>query len=109
MRQILFSSAKAIVARMPRPTPGPGTVLVRTRFSLISTGTELLSLRPFSAGAGGATTAERLHNLTGRARYYLGKAVRNPRLAVNRATSIAGNIVRRKLSELAPKPTGSAD
>jgi predicted dehydrogenase/threonine dehydrogenase-like Zn-dependent dehydrogenase len=109
MRQILFSSAKAIVARMPRPTPGPGVVLVRTRFSLISTGTELLSLRPFSAGTGGATAAERLGDLSSRARFYLGKAVRNPRLAVDRASSIVGNAVRRRMSELAPKSAGSTD
>lgn len=103
MRQILISSAKAIVARMPRPTAAPGSVLVRTHFSLISTGTELLTLRPLTAGAGGATAAEQLNDLTSRARVYVGKAVRNPRLAAKRAMGIVGNVVRRRVNERIPR------
>jgi hypothetical protein len=45
MRQILLNSQGAIVARMPRPAVANGEVLVRTRISLICTGTELASLR----------------------------------------------------------------
>ncbi|MGQ0743221.1 MAG: bi-domain-containing oxidoreductase [Acidimicrobiales bacterium] len=46
MRQVLLSSQGAIVARMPRPALAPGSVLIRTHFSLISTGTELAALAP---------------------------------------------------------------
>jgi len=92
MRQVLFSNAKPIVARMPRPTPAPGAVLVRTHYSLISTGTELATLRPFTAGTGGATAAERVSDLTSRAQVYLGKAIRNPRLAADRV-EVVGSVI----------------
>src|SRR4051812_30723750 len=103
MRQVLFSSTKAIVARMPRPTPDRGSVLVRVSYSLISTGTELATLRPLSAGTGGATTAERVGDLTSRAGVYLGKAIRNPRLAVDRALKIASTVLRQQVQEIKPK------
>jgi predicted dehydrogenase/threonine dehydrogenase-like Zn-dependent dehydrogenase len=105
MRQVMFSSSRAFVARMPRPTPDAGCVLVRTHFSLISTGTELAALRPLFAVHAGQSTAERVSELTTRAHYYLGKAVKNPRLAIGRAVSIARNSVNRRLAEVMPKPS----
>ena len=103
MRQVLLSNGKVIVARMPRPTAAPGIVVVATRFSLIRSGTELAALRPFAAGSIGATPAQRVSDLTSVARLYLGKAVRNPKLAVDRLRGIVANAARRRLSQLAPK------
>src|SRR5262245_58703543 len=104
MRQILFSSSKAIVARMPRPTPDQGSVLVRTSFSLTSTGTELATLRPIFADKDGSPNAERVTGLKNRAQHYLGKAISNPRLAVDRALAIARNAVHRRIVEAMPGP-----
>ena len=104
MRQVMFSNSKAFVARMPRPTPGPGCVLVRTQFSLISTGTELATLRPLFAISAGQSAAERVSEVTTRAQHYLGKALRNPRLAIDRAMSIAHNSINRRLADVVPKP-----
>lgn len=84
MRQILLNSQGAIVARMPRPGVAAGEVLVRTRYSLISTGTELASLRP-AASTGDAPGP----SLPRVAATYLGKAIRNPRKAAHRLAGIA--------------------
>jgi hypothetical protein len=84
MRQVLFSGSQAVIARMPRAAAAPGSVLVRTHYSLISTGTELASLRPLSAGTAGTTTAERVSDLSSRAKLYLGKAVRDPKKAAQK-------------------------
>ena len=99
MRQVLFSNNKAIVARMPRPTPAPGTVLVRVHYSLISTGTELATLRPFTAGAGGATTAERVSDLL-EPRPGLSRQGRSAirALAADRVMGILGNAVRQRVN-----------
>src|SRR5262245_51219583 len=104
MRQVMFSNSKAFVARMPRPTPERGCVLVRTQFSLISTGTELATLRPLFAVSAGQSATERVNELTIRAQHYLGKAIGNPRLAFDRAMTIARNTVKRRLAEVMPKP-----
>jgi predicted dehydrogenase/threonine dehydrogenase-like Zn-dependent dehydrogenase len=92
MRQILLSSQGAIVARMPRPAVAAGEVLVRTHFSLISTGTELASLRP------GPATDETGPSVPRLAVSYLGKAIRNPRKAAQRLAGIA----RRTLAQARP-------
>src|SRR5262245_12741040 len=41
MRQLLMNMSGVTVARMPRPTVRPGTVLIRVRYSLVSVGTEI--------------------------------------------------------------------
>lgn len=92
MRQILLNSQGAIVARMPRPAVATGEVLVRTHFSLISTGTELASLRP------GPATDETGPSVPRLAVRYLGKAIRNPRKAAQRLAGIA----RRTLAQARP-------
>lgn len=79
---------------MPRPAIAPGTVLVKTHFSLISTGTELASLRPLSAGTAGTTTAERVSDLSNRAKLYLGKAVRDPKKAAQKVAEILRGAMR---------------
>src|SRR5262249_47458083 len=76
----------------------------RTQFSLISTGTELAALRPLFAVSAGQSTTERASELAARAQLYLGKAIRNPRLALDRAMSIARNSVNRRIAEVIPKP-----
>jgi predicted dehydrogenase/threonine dehydrogenase-like Zn-dependent dehydrogenase len=93
MRQILLNSRGAIVARMPRPTVAAGEALVRTHFSLISTGTELASLRPSPA-----TDEAPAPSLPRVAATYLGKAIRNPRKAAQRFAGIA----RRALAQARP-------
>ncbi len=51
MKQVLARSDGALVARMPTPAVGPRDVLVRNRYSLISTGTETAAMQPAGAPA----------------------------------------------------------
>lgn len=111
MRQVLISSSDALVARMPAPTPGRGTVLVRTCFSLISTGTELASLAPIASSIKGGTALEQAAELSSKATFYLGKAVRDPRKAAERARSMVAGLVgsriarARSVPKLSPTPS----
>lgn len=91
MRQILLNSRGAIIARMPAPAVEPGCVLVQVRYSLVSVGTEIASLKPASADGGESVTTPR--RFTQFVHQYLGKAVRNPRKAVRRIASIAKRAV----------------
>lgn len=104
MRQVLISNGQALVARMPRPALAPRHVLVRVRYSLVSSGTETAALRPLTAGMAGTTAAERVADLSARARVYLRKAVRDPRKAAARLSDILGAAVRRRASELSLAP-----
>ena len=45
MRQVLLRGGKALLEEVPRPVAGPGQVLVRTSYSVISAGTERAVLR----------------------------------------------------------------
>lgn len=94
MRQILLNSQGAVVARMPRPAIEPGTILVRVRYSLISTGTEIASLRPQSAAGAGEASSRAKTALT-----YLGKAARDPRKATRRLAAIARSAIANVLPE----------
>lgn len=94
MRQILLNSQGALVARMPRPVIEPGTILVRTRYSLISTGTEIASLRPQLAIVGGEANSRAKLALT-----YLGKAARDPRKATRRLAAIARKVMTNVMPE----------
>lgn len=94
MRQILLNSQGAVVARMPRPVLEPGTILVSVRYSLISTGTEIASLRPQSPVSGGEVTSRAKTALT-----YLGKAARDPAKATRRLAAIARKAIAHTMPE----------
>ena len=97
MRQVLLNSQGAVVARMPRPVIEPGTILVRVRYSLISTGTEIASLRPQSAASVGDANTRAKTALT-----YLGKAARDPRKAARRLAAIARKTIANVMPERPP-------
>ena len=46
MKQVLGRADGAVVARMPAPAVGARDILVRNRYSLISTGTETAAMQP---------------------------------------------------------------
>jgi predicted dehydrogenase/threonine dehydrogenase-like Zn-dependent dehydrogenase len=94
MRQVLLNSQGALVARMPRPALEPGCLLVRVHYSMISTGTELAGLRGEPGSPHGDTPS-----MPRVAAKYLGKALRDPRRALERLKSIA----RHALSASAPR------
>ena len=88
MRQILLNSGGAVVARMPSPIVEAGTLLVKVRYSLISTGTEIGPLRTqYQPNSTGQNSPSRV------ALSYLGKALRDPTKATRRLTSIARKLV----------------
>ena len=96
MRQVLMDSQGAFIARVPRPSLQPGTVLVQVRYSMISTGTETAGLR---AALQPTTDAQSTIPLLAKARQtaqvsatafrYLRKAIGNPNLARQRLKLIA--------------------
>jgi predicted dehydrogenase/threonine dehydrogenase-like Zn-dependent dehydrogenase len=96
MRQVLLNSNGAVVARMPRPSVSRGEVLIRVRFSLISTGTEIASIRP---GPAAGEPAPSLADHAKLAFTYLGLAARHPRKAVRRVAEIAYREARKALPE----------
>ena len=98
MKQIICSSAGAKVIRTPRPSLPAGWVLVRTKYSMISIGTEIAALRPPQPVE--QTTFEQLSEKTCLLAHYLGKAARNPRKAVYKAMDIATKRVRPMLAHL---------
>src|SRR5438093_13373602 len=51
MRQLLMNTNGVVVARMPRPIVQPGTVLIRSQYSLVGVGTEIAPLRSASVSA----------------------------------------------------------
>src|SRR6185369_3927882 len=59
MRQLVMNMSGVTVARMPRPVVGPGTVLIRVHYSLVSVGTEVAPLRPASVSAPDTPAIER--------------------------------------------------
>jgi predicted dehydrogenase len=79
---------------MPRPVVEPGAILVRVRYSLISTGTEIASLRPQSPDSEADATSRAKTALA-----YLGKAVRDPAKATRRLTAIARNVIANVMPE----------
>lgn len=102
MRQIILSSSGAALARVPRPSVAPGSVVVKVHYSLISTGTELAPLR-VSSGDGDATTnPHSLGNLARRAPELIVKAVRNPRLALRRAHGLSQHALNAARTRLVP-------
>jgi predicted dehydrogenase/threonine dehydrogenase-like Zn-dependent dehydrogenase len=99
MRQILLNAAGARVARMPRPAPEPGAVLVRVHYSLVSVGTEIAPLRSsFSDAATDRPPLERGAAYVTVASRYFRAALRDPRKAAVRLRDIAA----RELSRMRP-------
>jgi predicted dehydrogenase len=75
VRQVLIREGEAVVEDMPSPTCGPGDVLVRAHYSLISTGTELTSLQDSAPPPAGQLWTRRLRKVGELARM---AAVRGP-------------------------------
>ena len=100
----------AVVARMPRPPVQPGTVLIRVRYSFVSVGTEIASLRPSTAVAPdappGTATLERVRLL----RHYMRASVRDPRKAARRLKQIVGRRVAETVpASVLPTPSTPSD
>lgn len=99
MRQLLGNSGGVVVARMPRPVAGPGGVLVRVHYSLVSVGTEIAAFRAsMPSGKGGTATAS-AETLAAQARKYLGRAVRDPRKAIKRVAELTQGMTRALLAK----------
>ena len=97
MRQVLLNSGGAIVARVPRPTAEPGSVLVRVHYSLISVGTEIAPLRS-TLTATDITTVEKGRAYAAVARHYLKASLKDPRKAAARLRQIG----RRQIAKMRP-------
>jgi predicted dehydrogenase/threonine dehydrogenase-like Zn-dependent dehydrogenase len=101
MRQILLNNSGAVVARVPRPAIGPGRVLVRVDYSLISVGTELAPLKASLVEAPpDASAAQRGAAYADLAARYLRASWRDPEKAARRLASIG----RQYLARLRPAP-----
>ncbi len=110
MRQIICNMQGALVARVPRPAVGPGQILVRVRYSLVSTGTEIASLKPQPCPDADTSTVDKAVATASLAARYLGLAMRYPDRAVIRSCQIVKNAVCRLLPEKpAPQPTPLCD
>ena len=97
MKQIILNGTGAMVIRSPLPAVERGGVLVRTHFSLISTGTEIASLLPPPPSQ--VSPSQKVQEAAGLALLYLGKAARNPAKAAQRV----GNILGRRVQRLIPR------
>lgn len=105
MRQILCNSDGAFVARAPRPVAGRGQVLIKVRYSLVSVGTEIASLRPASPlGGASATKLEKSLALAGLARRNFILALQNPGDAARYAIRITKRQVAKVFPPQAPPP-----
>ena len=102
MKQILMTNDRVILARVPRVTVEPGSLLVQTHFSLVSTGTELASLKAVLAQHDSGALGKAAE-LSSRAAFYLGKAINNPTKAAQRLKQIAASRVR-QFTESARRP-----
>ncbi|MDP1571601.1 MAG: bi-domain-containing oxidoreductase [Vicinamibacterales bacterium] len=100
MRQVLLNSHGAVVARVPRPTVEPGTVLVRVHYSLISVGTEIAPLRS-TLTAPDVTSVEKGMAYASLAQHYFRASLRDPRKAASRLKQIA----RRQIAAMRPPET----
>ncbi|EPR37135.1 oxidoreductase domain protein [Desulfovibrio sp. X2] len=100
MKQIICNSAGALIARMPRPVAQHGQVLVHVRYSMVSVGTELASLRP--APHPTLSVRDQVKNATSLASHYLGKAIRHPDKALRKMKSIAERQLHRARERLHP-------
>lgn len=100
MKQVIANSSGALVIRSPKPSIPAGWVLVRTRYSMISIGTEIAPLRALAS----QTSGEQAYEATKLALRYLGKAARNPKKAIHKSLEILQNKTAPFISRLRPKP-----
>src|SRR5262245_62991916 len=99
MRQILMNSAGVRVARAPRPSVEPGSVVIRLQYSLVSVGTEIAPLRAsFGDTAADRPPLERGAAYVTLAGEYFRKSLRDPRKAATRLKEIAA----RELARVRP-------
>jgi predicted dehydrogenase/threonine dehydrogenase-like Zn-dependent dehydrogenase len=89
MRQLIMNMSGVTVANMPRPVVGPGSVLIRVRYSLVSVGTEVAPLRPASVSAPDTPAVERGLDRARLLKHYLRASLRDPRKAVRRLSQMA--------------------
>ena len=87
MRQLLLNNAGVKVARVPAPAARPGEVLVRVRYSMVSVGTEVATLRPAPPSESG-NSVDRILAASSLASRYLKAAIANPGLAAKRVKEI---------------------
>ena len=102
MRQILVTSGRAVVARVPAPAVRPGSVVIRVHYSFVSVGTEVAALRSTAFLSGGRFSVADAGEHARTARRYLEAAVKDPRRAARRL----GRITRALLAEAIPAPAG---
>jgi predicted dehydrogenase/threonine dehydrogenase-like Zn-dependent dehydrogenase len=89
MRQLIMNMGGVVVANMPRPVVGPGSVLIRVRYSLVSVGTEVAPLRPASVSAPDTPAVERGLDRARLLKHYLRASLRDPRKAARRLSQMA--------------------
>ena len=77
-----------VVANMPRPVVGPGSVLIRVQYSLVSVGTEVAPLRPASVAAPDTPAIERSIDRARMLNHYVRASLRDPRKAARRLSQI---------------------
>ena len=94
----------AVVARMPRPTVQPGTVLIRVRYSFVSVGTEIAPLRPARAADPDTSAVEINIERARLLRHYLRASLRDPRKAARRLSQMAERRIARMRPPQPPAP-----
>jgi predicted dehydrogenase/threonine dehydrogenase-like Zn-dependent dehydrogenase len=82
MKQVLIRQGVVVVEEMPVPIPGPGEVLVRTDYSLISAGTETASVRASAPTDRVSRWANRLRKVGEVARMTVERGLAETRTAV---------------------------
>jgi predicted dehydrogenase len=113
MKQVLIREGRVVVQDMPPPECGPGEILVRTAFSLISAGTESQTLEQSAPEGLGSVWARRARKLGEAVQLLAARGVRDGTAALKSriegtswATgySLSGTVVRvgREVHDLAP-------
>ena len=82
MKQVLMRGGRVIVEDMPLPRCGAGQVLVRSAYSLISSGTETMTLDDSAPPTGAAVWSHRLQKVGEVARMVLDRGLTDTRNAV---------------------------
>jgi predicted dehydrogenase len=82
VKQILIRQGRVVVAEMPVPVCGPGELLVRTAYSVISPGTELASVRASEPGAPVSRWAQRARKVSEVCQMLRDRGLRETRAAV---------------------------